>query len=310
MATTAKVPAPIADVGLTCLNNPEDAVTEYVLESSLAWWPLHKLIWTSIIFVHGLQGHPKNTWTYESKLANSPSPQVPSPSKDSRRNKSRVLGIFPKSLKGNKSKPIPSQNEINQQIEGSNQENNIFWPGDLLKDDVPKARIIMFGYNTNITEGYHAAHQGNIFSHARDLLYGLEAKRRNVPDRDLVFIAHSLGGILVKEVLRRSEADPDAKIRKIFSSTTGIFFFGTPHRGSKDWASFGEGVAGVAGRLLGVDTNNQVIHALLPSGPELELCRESFAIQWVKRGDGLTVRAFQESRAIIGVKWGRLNQLV
>jgi hypothetical protein len=88
----------------------------------------------------------------------------------------------------------------------------VFWPRDLLKEDFPMARIMTFGYNTNITQGYEAANQGNIFSHARNLLYGLEAKRRQAPNRALVFIAHSLGGILVKEVLRRSEADPDPKI--------------------------------------------------------------------------------------------------
>ncbi|OCL00607.1 ankyrin, partial [Cenococcum geophilum 1.58] len=167
-----------------------------------------------------------------------------------------------------------------------------------------------FGYNTNITQGYKAANQGNIFSHARDLLYGLEVKRRQTPTRDLVFIAHSLGGILVKEVLRRSEVDPDQKIAKIFGSTTGVFFFGTPHRGSRDWASFGEGVAAVASRILGVDVNTQVIHALLPSGPELEICRESFTAQWVKRGDDLTVRTFQESKGVTGTQWGGFNQLI
>ncbi|KAH0534088.1 hypothetical protein FGG08_007313, partial [Glutinoglossum americanum] len=172
------------------------------------------------------------------------------------------------------------------------------------------ARIMTFGYNTSITQVYEAANQGNIFSHARDLLYGLEAKRRQSPNRDLVFIAHSLGGILVKEVLRRSEVDPDRKIAKIFGSTTGVFFFGTPHRGSRDWASFGEGVAAVAGRILGVGVNTQVIHALLPSGPELEICRESFAAQWVKRGDNLTVRTFQESKGVTGTQWGGFNQLI
>jgi hypothetical protein len=186
----------------------------------------------------------------------------------------------------------------------------IFWPRDILREDFPKARIMTFGYNTNITQGYEAASQGNIFSYARDLLYGLEAKRRQAPNRDLIFMAHSLGGILVKEALRRSDVDPDPKIAKIFEATTGIFFFGTPHRGSSDWASFGDGVAVVASRLLGVDVNTQIIRALLPSSPELELCRESFTTQWVKRGDSLTVRTFQESKGITGVRLAGLNQLV
>jgi hypothetical protein len=198
------------------------------------------------------------------------------------------------------------EDERNEEAEAK----EVFWPRDLLRRDLPRARIMTFGHNTNITQGYAAANHGNIFSHARDLLYALEAKRRQAPNRDLVFIAHSLGGILVKEVLRRSEVDPDPKITKIFESTTGIFFFGTPHRGSRHWASFGEGVAGIAGRLLGVDVNAQVIHALLPTGPELELCRESFTTQWVKRGDKLTVRTFQESKGVTGIRWGGFNQLV
>jgi hypothetical protein len=207
-----------------------------------------------------------------------------------------------------------SVEESNNQEAGTKenevQEKDIFWPKDLLKDDCPNARILTFGYNTNVSNGYSAKNQGNIFSHARNLLYALETKRREVDNRRLLFIAHSLGGILVKEVLRRSEIDPDARINNIFTLTVGVFFFGTPHRGSKDWASFGEGVAGVAGHLLGMDVNNQVLHALLPTGPELELCRESFAVQWTKRGNDLVVRTFQESKGVVGIRWGGFNKLV
>jgi predicted alpha/beta hydrolase family esterase len=247
------------------------------------------------------------------KPAQSPQGRGLSPSKVSKSNKTQISGIIPKLLKRKRSEPGISEVDIDRKDgsgEGRGQGKDIFWPRDLLKDDFPKARIMTFGYNTNITQGYQAAHQGNIFSHARDLLYELEEKRRKAADRHLVFIAHSLGGILVKEVLRRSQTDPDERIKKIFTSTTGVFFFGTPHRGSKDWASFGEGVAGMACRLLGMDMNNQVIHALLPSSPELELCQESFTTQWATRGNSLVVRTFQESKGVTGVRWGGLSQLV
>lgn len=266
------------------------------------------------MFVHGLQGHPHKTWTSDPKSAQKNSRQALFPLKVHKRDKTRALSPFRLFSKHTRTKSGRSNKEALDNVdEERNQEaeaKDVFWPGDLLKEDFPMARIMTFGYNTNITQGYEAANQGNIFSHARDLLYGLEAKRRQSPNRDLVFIAHSLGGILVKEVLRRSEADPDQKIAKIFGSTTGVFFFGTPHRGSRDWASSGEAVAAVASRILGVDVNTQVIHALLPSGPELEICRESFANQWVKRGDNLTVRTFQESRGVAGTRWGGFNQLV
>jgi hypothetical protein len=210
------------------------------------------------------------------------------------------------SRRSDKEVEVDTANDKEEETQG----NAVFWPKDLLSEDFPRARVMTFGYDTSITKGYRPAHQGNIFSHARDLLYTLEQKRRKSAKRDLVFIAHSLGGILVKEVLRRSEVDPNPNINKIFMSTTGVFFFGTPHRGSKDWASFGEGMTTVASLLLRVDTNNEVIHALLPSSSELELCRESFAVQWVKRGDSLMVRTFQESKGITGINWRGFNQLV
>ncbi|KAF2275977.1 uncharacterized protein EI97DRAFT_419713 [Westerdykella ornata] len=276
---------PVDPVGLTVLSNPQDAIVD-------------------VVFVHGLQGHPRKTWCSD------PTPQGKqkdrlSQSDVPQRGKLRVPSPF--RFLRHRRKGSDRDEEDNDK---AGQGEGVFWPEDLLKADCPRARIMTFGYNTHITQGFHAANQNNLFAHARDLLYALEGKRRQSPNRALIFLAHSLGGILVKEVLRRSEVDPDEKVKAVYTSTIGVFFFGTPHRGSKDWASFGEGVATVATYLLGVDVNRQVIHALLPTGPELELCRESFTNQWVKRGKSLTVRTFQESKALTGVRLGGFNQLV
>jgi hypothetical protein len=231
---------------------------------------------------------------------------------NSNKRRRSILHIFSKH--GLPKSDAPKETSV-AQIDGwkdrGKDEKDIYWPKDLLAPDFPMARIMTFGYNTRVIDGYQAVNQVNVFSYARDLLYGLVAKRKNeVVDRDLVFIAHSLGGILVKDVLRRSETDPDANINKIFANTTGVLFFGTPNRGSKDWASFGERLADLAGWLLGMDKNDQVIRALLPTGPELELCRESFTAQWVKRGDSLVVRTFQETKGVVGLRWGGFSQLV
>lgn len=37
---------------------------------------------------------------------------------------------------------------------------NVYWPKDLLAADFPMARIMTFGYNTKVTEGFQAANQG------------------------------------------------------------------------------------------------------------------------------------------------------
>lgn len=56
------------------------------------------------------------------------------------------------------------------------------------------------------------------------------------------FVAHSLGGLLVKEALRRSESSEEAEFKDIVKSTKGVIFLGTPHRGSPGMADLGQTV--------------------------------------------------------------------
>jgi hypothetical protein len=75
----------------------------------------------------------------------------------------------------------------------------IFWPVDFLPFECKEARILTWGYDTKVTKGYAGAvNKSNIFAHAKDFLFALD--RDHTPNRPLVFVAHSLGGILVKEV--------------------------------------------------------------------------------------------------------------
>ncbi|KAK2812978.1 hypothetical protein FQN50_000999 [Emmonsiellopsis sp. PD_5] len=206
----------ISRTGLTVLSDPESAVID-------------------IVFVHGLQGDPRNTWTWEPPRAQTPTfSKLWSPRK-------RVEGA-------------------SADIAGGDQGGGgsaVFWPKDLLAADFPTARVMTFGYDSIITRGYKAANQGNLFSHSGNLLYELVQKRIRAPKRGLLFIAHSLGGIIVKDALRHSETHSDIEVVDIFESTTGILFFGTPHRGSEGWASLGDGIAKVAGGLLGFDVNSK-----------------------------------------------------
>ena len=269
----------------------------------------------SIVFVHGLQGHPQRTWSSKPRSSQETpgydSTSNPRPSRETNTFTPRNKYLHPTHWFSNRRSLRSKDGTIGESSSGAELgQREVFWPRDLLEKDFPTARIMTFGYNSKITQGFKAASQGNIFSHAKNLLYELESKRRGAPERHLVFIVHSLGGIIVKEALRRSEVDPDPKLKNILYSTTGVFFFGTPHRGSKDWASFGEGITNIASLLLGIDSNNQIIHALLPSGPELELCRESFNAQWMANVDRLMVRTFQESKGVTGVRWRGFNKLV
>ena len=61
--------------------------------------------------------------------------------------------------------------------------------------------------------------------------------------RPIIFIAHSLGGIIVKQALVWAHTEP--RYQTIKDHTLGIVFFGTPHRGS-DKANYGKTLANVA----------------------------------------------------------------
>lgn len=116
----------------------------------------------SIVFVHGLRGHPKSTWTFESISNN------------------RLSSVL-------KKKPKESD--------------EAYWPRDILPQDFPNARIITYGYDSHFTGSFGTtANQCGISDHGQDLLSGLEHIRRADPKRPLIFVAHSLGGLVVKEV--------------------------------------------------------------------------------------------------------------
>jgi hypothetical protein len=78
----------------------------------------------------------------------------------------------------------------------------IYWPLDLLPRSCPNARISVWGYHTLVSDGQPLRLQNDVFAHARELLLDLVDTREatNTINRPIIFIAHSTGGILVKEV--------------------------------------------------------------------------------------------------------------
>ena len=77
------------------------------------------------------------------------------------------------------------------------------WLRDSLPDDLPGARIIIYGYDSPIHDGQSFQNIADLATKLRD---GLCTIRRGQRDRPLLFIAHSLGGIIVKQVSPRQLA--------------------------------------------------------------------------------------------------------
>jgi hypothetical protein len=72
-----------------------------------------------------------------------------------------------------------------------------YWPLDLLPDVCDQARISVFGYDTTVA-GYQKVNQDTLYQIADNFHHLLPTHRTgNTP---IILIAHSLGGLVVKEV--------------------------------------------------------------------------------------------------------------
>lgn len=109
----------------------------------------HKEAATDIVLVHGLNGHPKATWTAS---------------------------------------------------------NGVFWPSELLPKTLKQAkvRVLVYGYNANVyTVGRESvASSDMIHQHAQTVLTTLSRERIDEEKNQnaIIWVVHSLGGILVKKV--------------------------------------------------------------------------------------------------------------
>ncbi|KAG8846889.1 hypothetical protein FRB91_000370 [Serendipita sp. 411] len=148
-------------------------------------------------------------------------------------------------------------------------EDGTLWLRDLLPNDLPNARILSYGYDAD-TRSSTQTSTHTIFRHAEAFFERLSQRRHMHPRRPIIFIAHSLGGIILKKALglgHRDSFKTDRGFRDISTSTLAVLFFGTPNSGAN-----GVQLAEWMGRLLSVYmyTDNQILSELDRDSPELE----------------------------------------
>ncbi|CZR64396.1 related to calcium-independent phospholipase A2 [Phialocephala subalpina] len=196
-----------------------------------------------IVFVHGLNGDPRQTWT--------------------------------------------SKN------------NGAFWPSQLLPVSLKsaQARILVYGYNADVyTFGSNKGapryvvwdtsprmqakilpSSDMIHQHAQTMLKNLASERTSeeVEEHPIIFVAHSLGGILVKRALELShdlQGKGDDNLRSIYVSTFGVIFLGTPHNGA-DPAKWGIILQGMVDALIPkkiLSSHSQLVKTLQANNETLQ----------------------------------------
>ena len=105
------------------------------------------------------------------------------------------------------------------------------WIRDALPKAFPNTRVVLFGYDTTLV-------RSNSFQTIPDLALSLvnNLKASDLgAKKPLLFLAHSLGGIVAKEALV-ALANGDDRGRQILQQTAGAVFFGVPTRGMETQA--------------------------------------------------------------------------
>ncbi|KAI2621919.1 hypothetical protein GGS26DRAFT_255256 [Hypomontagnella submonticulosa] len=152
------------------------------------------------------------------------------------------------------------------------------WLKDLLPIHIPHARIMSFGYNSAVAASKSI---GDISTFAEQLLTRVLRERNSVRQRDrpIIFIGHSLGGIVVKKMLihadvRRTSRRPCAEL---LDNVKGILFMSTPHRGSH-YASIGSICANMLEAVsFGTSANTALVHELRCGSKTLQEISNAFA---------------------------------
>ncbi|KAF8849682.1 hypothetical protein BDZ45DRAFT_555301, partial [Acephala macrosclerotiorum] len=106
------------------------------------------------------------------------------------------------------------------------------WLRDSLPSDLPGARVILYGYDTQLHGSHTFQDLEAMASNFRSDLATLaprdssNSRAQTIP---LIFIAHSLGGLVVKETIIQMKRDKNhqAALQSIY----GALFFGVPNQG-------------------------------------------------------------------------------
>ncbi|CAA0397459.1 Armadillo-type fold [Arabidopsis suecica] len=101
-----------------------------------------------------------------------------------------------------------------------------FWPSEWLSNDFPQARLFTLKYKTNLTEWSGASLPLQEVSSM--ILEKLVSA--GIGDRPVVFVTHSMGGLVVKQILHKAKEE---KLDKLVNNTAGVVFYSCPHFGSK-----------------------------------------------------------------------------
>lgn len=110
----------------------------------------------------------------------------------------------------------------------------VCWPKDWLPKDINNLRILGVNYWSSLSEWLECCpmQTADIATRASELVPALLDAGVGCKNIPIVWLAHSMGGLIVKQVLVEASESNLQELKKIAGNTKAILFFSTPHKGS------------------------------------------------------------------------------
>ncbi|XP_030577304.1 protein SERAC1 isoform X4 [Archocentrus centrarchus] len=135
------------------------------------------------------------------------------------------------------------------------------WPKAWLAADCPNLRVLSVEYDSHLSDWMAQCPAENqrksLAYRSQELLKKL--KLAGIGERPVVWVAHSMGGLLVKKMLLDASQDPE--MHGLLQNTKGIMFYSVPHHGT-----------------FMAEYSVNVRYLLFPSIEVRELCKDSPAL--------------------------------
>ena len=162
-----------------------------------------------------------------------------------------------------------------------------FWPG-WLATDFTDINFYTAGYDSAVFAKVFVGGGPTIIDRATMLLDALMSRPVTAPA--VVLIAHSLGGLIVKQMLRRCHDSADQNHKLFLAGVRGVVFLGTPHQGAQAASS----VSAVLSLFLSTS-----VKQLAYGESQLDDLNEWFR-NWAGNSD-IVIRAYYETDKTKGV---------
>ncbi|RMJ16727.1 hypothetical protein CDV36_003631 [Fusarium kuroshium] len=165
------------------------------------------------------------------------------------------------------------------------------WLRDELPKELPHARIFLYEYNSTAVYGKDRT---TFLDKVNAFLEAMRIDRRKTPQRPLLLLGHSLGGLLIKQAL--INAHNNEKYQDIKLATQGLAFFATPHDGGRQsLVNIGQIAAKIA-LNLGFQRGDNILETLREGSMFSDLMHE----HWKQRLLEYPIVSF----------WGTLDNIV